>query len=135
MHHDDGRMPPAMTPTTDTPYATLSTRQQAYSDVIVTAVEGGINYWARCKDYRWQDASGTENAASVAVRVDGEWKTITTREIASAFSKLSKGEVLPRQNAYWRKAYRDVATGDWDYDAADADVIFQIAALDDVVYG
>ena len=128
-----------------------SLRRQTYSDIIVTAVEGGIGYWSQCRNYRWQDDNGEEIPATVEVRECeedgvpcGDWIKVTPDTIASALSRMSRGEGFsgnPKRPApewwtrKWRKAYRDCATGDFDFDASDADTIFQVAALGVLTYG
>lgn len=127
---------------TATPFSALTVRQQEYSNIIITAVEGGSNYWASFRDYRWQTEDGDEVAASVSVRDREEpteqRKTVTIREIASAFSRLARGEAgeaLAHQRPKWAKAYREIADGNWDYDATDADILMQVAVYGTVHFG
>ena len=110
----------------------LPTRQRCYSDLIITAVEGGIGYWSECRNYHWQNAAGDEIAAYVEIReVDedghacGEWVTITPATIASALSSMSRGAGWAPPGAAecpewwtrkWRKAYRDAGLGTFDFD-------------------
>jgi hypothetical protein len=137
---------------TPTLTADLTARQRCYSDLIITAVEGGIGYWSECRNYRWKNAAGDEIAASVEIReVDedgdpcGEWVTITPATIAKAMSSLSRGAGWAPPEATrptpewwtrkWRQAYREAGEGTFDFDASDADTIVQIAALGVLTYG
>lgn len=36
----------------------ISPRDQAYLDIFITALEGGIGYWSQCQLYLWTDESG-----------------------------------------------------------------------------
>ena len=130
---DTHPLPPAV------PYADLSVRHQCYSDIIVTAAEGGIAYWASCRDYR-HEVDGVAVGACVRVR-DAEDRSeprrlITVGSIARAFARVARGEGIPQsRQAYWLRAYREAGDGSWDYDAEDADVLVQVAAYGDIVFG
>ena len=126
---------------TATLFSALTISQQEYSNIIITAVEGGSNYWASFRDYR-HHVDGEEVAATVSVRDREEpteqRKTVTIKEIASAFSRLARGEAgeaLAHQRPKWAKAYREIADGNWDYDATDADILMQVAVYGTVHFG
>jgi hypothetical protein len=46
---------------TAVPTAAPTDRDRAYLSIFVTALEGGINYWSRCKTYHWTTATGDQN--------------------------------------------------------------------------
>ena len=130
--------------------AATNQRTQMYRDILITAIEGGINYWASVlhydPDYDVDTFSSGDGIHAVIVEdEDGaESKTIDTKAIRSAMSKLHKGEGYSLRPDVetpewwvkkWRRAYRDCATGDWDFDAADADVVVQVAVFGEVGYG
>jgi len=117
-------------------------RLEAYEDILVTAVEGGINYWFSVA--RW------DGSKAVGYEDDGEDKpakhTITVATVRKGINILAKGggydaargryEETPQWwKDKWREAYEGCATLDWDYDAGDADVIIQVGLLGEVVYG
>lgn len=129
----------------------LSKLDNFYSDVIVTAVEGGIGYWSRCSDYdhgyKWnEDCESRHQPASVTVHelVDEQANTykagvkITTKEIASAMQRIADfGQQIEYAGDEWRGrmagALREKDA--YDIDAGDADVIMQIAVLGCITYG
>ena len=125
-------------------------RVQMYRSILITAIEGGINYWARVLHYNPDMNTdtlpfyfGDECRAVVVEDEDGaESKTIDTATIRKAMSKLSKGGgYRPDGTApewwtkKWRKAYKECADGSWDFDASDADTVVQVAIFGEVVYG
>lgn len=129
----------------------LSKLDNFYSDVIVTAVEGGIGYWSRCSDYdhgyKWnEDCESRHQPASVTVHelVDEQANTykagvkVTTKEIANAMQRIADfGQQIEYAGDEWRGrmagALREKDA--YDIDAGDADVIMQIAVLGGIVYG
>ncbi|GAB3868605.1 hypothetical protein GCM10028801_44830 [Nocardioides maradonensis] len=43
--------------------ATVAQRDQAYHSIFVTALEGGIGYWSRCRVYRWMKEGADPNGS------------------------------------------------------------------------
>jgi hypothetical protein len=119
--------------------------------VLVTAVEGGINYWAAVSDYSFTDApvGYTMTDASVTVHemddATGEYKEpgvhVTLAAIASAIQEIitrrDRGErPLDLADSYVSAIAGASAINDaGDIDADLADVIMQVAVLGNVVYG
>ena len=113
----------------------MTTRKQTYIDILTTAYEdGAIDYWAATTPLRWDQGMPSFDVRDWECRRD-PWVPVDSKAIAKAFSALSRGEVIPHRQAYWRKAYRDAATGNFDFDAEDVDILVQIAAFDDIVFG
>ena len=128
-----------------------SDRQDAYRDILITAIEGGINYWAYVNDYEPDcDApdykAGANCHAVISVRYAEDFPEVqkvrvTEATIRKGFNILRNGgghHVKPAPEWYhrkWRDAYRKCATGEWDYDAGDADSILQAGLFGEVVYG
>jgi len=129
----------------------ISDLNNFYSDIIVTAVEGGIGYWSRCSDYdhgyKWnEDCESRHQPASVTVHeLDDEradtYKAgvkVTTKEIAKAMRRIADFE---QQIEYAGEEWRGRMAGAlrekdaYDIDAADADAIMQIAVLGSITYG
>lgn len=125
-------------------------RTQIYRDILVTAIEGGINYWATVLHYKHDMHPTTAELgprchAIIVEDEDGaESKTIDTAAIRKAMSILHKGggySTRPGAEApdwwkkKWRRAYQDCADGSWDYDASDADAVVQVACFGEVIYG
>jgi hypothetical protein len=125
---------------------TMTEREQFLSDVLVTAVEGGINYWAAVSDYSFTDADGNDVPATVKVHemidVGGGYEEvgvpITTKEIDAAIKRIMNLEDdIKYLGNYTRslvlQASMENDAGDIDADIADT--IMQIAVLGEVVYG
>lgn len=117
-------------------------RKQFLFDVFVTALEGGVNYWADVEGYHWSNPDGSED-------LDGFRATITDREepggqLVVDADVIARGigrfEPLARQRGaddYWRQFLAANRTNgdDGDYDATVADVIVQLALFGEIVYG
>jgi hypothetical protein len=125
-------------------FTPLSEREQFFSDVLTTAVEGGINYWAAVSNYCFEDEDGNDVPASVTVHEmddeTGDYKEpgvpITTKEIGAAITKILGEEMkyIPsRTRADIFAASIENDAGDIDADIADT--IMQIAVLGEVTYG
>ena len=119
-------------------------RQQLYTDIVTTAVEGGINYWARVCDYEYSDTffGDSTNDASATVIEYGDSETevarykLTTATVAKAFGIMRKGPVEYLGEAmrkHYLKEYQFPENA--DFDANDADNIVQIGLFGKVVYG
>jgi hypothetical protein len=120
---------------------------QLFHDTFVTALEGGIGYWAASTTYHWaidndlmgedlegfysdiQDANGDgDDADFEPVRID-------RAVIARGFDRLLAG-AEPRLNAALRQ---QITAGyhnpdDADFDAEHADVIVQVGLFGTVIY-
>lgn len=127
----------------------ISKLDDFYSDVIVTAVEGGIGYWSRCSEYvhGYGDGFGDrEVVATVMVHelndeCEDNYKAgvkVTTTEIANAMRRIADlTQPLEYALPEWRKrmarALREKDSG--DIDAGDADSIMQFTVLGVITYG
>jgi hypothetical protein len=126
----------------------ISKNKAFLSDVIITAVEGGIGYWSSVSKYRHGYSDGLDDdnrqPATALVHVEDSDGTpagslpLTTTAVAKAFRLICDKSVDNLSiNPEWRTrmvaAYW--AKDSCDIDAEDADQIVQIALLGDVVYG
>ena len=124
----------------------MTDREQFLSDVLTTAVEGGINYWSAVSNYRWQDANGNAVPASVTVHeMDDElggYKEpgvpITTKEIGAAIRRIM--DINDEIKYLGNHVRKEVFAASMDNDAGDidadiADTIMQVAVLGEVRYG
>ena len=120
--------------------------------IFVTALEGGIGYWARCDAYRWRqrDADGAplEPAredydgfyANVTDCIDSETYRIDRATIAAGLAKLL-GPVPCAAPRIVESAMQEIAGGaahggDGGYlDAEGADAIVQLGLFGRIVYG
>ena len=107
--------------------------------VLVTAVEGGVNYWAEVREYRVVEG---EDRLFVSVSVEirdaegeGEWQAVTLDTVEKGIAKIKTREI--RLN---REIVAEVLLGDRDpkyadIDATAADCIIQAGLFGDIVYG
>ena len=103
-------------------------------DVFTTAIEGGINYWARVTEYRWTE---TDPAKVYALVVDEE------NDAADVTYRLTLEIVVNGIKAVLAKPQlrtglvgHIMALDAGEIDADDADVIVQLGLFDGtVVYG
>ena len=130
--------------------AKMTDKQAFYSDVIITAVEGGIGYWSYVRGYvhghdeDFNDENRTPAHTEVFDFEDGDveapdakWHKLDNKVIAKAFKLIMSKDEIPYASKEWRK--RMVAAY-WandccDIDSGDADMVVQIALLGEVVYG
>lgn len=116
-------------------------RTEFLSDVLVTAVEGGINYWASVSEYdpdagtvrvhEWHPDTGeTEDGYAK------EGVLVTLDDIARGIGVLRRDDKLPL-TGYWHDFWKADRTNgeDGDYDAGHADCVVQAAIFGEVVYG
>jgi len=117
----------------------------SFENLIVTALEGGSNYWhmidlgdskgikfyaldPRPKSIKIADALYNNEYSSVTILdAEDEEETLGTLTYQSVRKSL---ENFPKDHQW---ALDNVLNG--DYDANDADVVFQVLVMDDVVYG
>ena len=118
----------------------------SFEDMIVTALEGGSNYWysldlnnsigfikkyaddQRPMTIRIADALyNNEDSSVVVLDTEDEEETLGTLTYQSVRKSL---ENFPKDHQW---ALDNVLNG--DYDANDADVVFQVLVMGEVVYG
>lgn len=117
-------------------------REQFLKDVLITAVEGGINYWAAVSEY--EPEKGT---VTVWEDVDddgtfGKAHLVTIDTIAHGIQVLTTGENAGKafcmgSAEYWKQFLLANRTNseDGDYDADIADNVLQAGLFDSIVYG
>lgn len=120
-------------------------RDEFLRDIAITAVEGGITYWAALKRYKWSSAQPASldhmlkfPQISIAPSEDpDDFKPcdITVRVIQRGVRAIASGVVPVRSDL--RAA---VLMGDRDNDASDidadaADVIVQAGLFGEIVFG
>ena len=137
---------------TDMETKKMSKREIFLSDVIITAVEGGIGYWSLCSEYDCgidfdtvdeNTLDATRKPAKAVILEEEEDKdtkyVVDNKLVAKAFRRImGKGEI-PYTGNEWRermaRAYKDVDDGVCDIDSGDADCIVQIGLFGEVRYG
>lgn len=115
----------------------MDNRKELIFDIIVAAVEGGINYWAKVREYHWSDKTWE---ARVQVRdvYDEEpgWVTVDAEVIERGIAKVKSKGFQVRSDIRKNILLADITDGEeGDLDAECADVIVQAALFGEVVYG
>lgn len=111
-------------------------REQFLEDVLVTAVEGGIGYWAEVAEYRYRDCH-----AVIAEREDATGEgprrfTLSAAKLEEGLARVASPEF--KINARQRgEILSDSATNGEAclIDADSADCIVQAAVFGELVYG
>jgi hypothetical protein len=93
-------------------------------DIFVTALEGGINYWAEVLDYQ-PNEHGDWYAVIVDVDDFSQQYRINKETVRRGIDDLSRGP--------YHQHYADLVNE--NYDSITADVIVQLALFDGIVYG
>lgn len=113
-------------------------RKQFIADIMVTAAEGGSNYWCRFvrRDYEameleiaWQESN--------CPGVDEDWqrRTITADDIERAVLRIASGQVsVSQHNAGWIRTGSETNDAS-NIDADAADCVLQVAAMGELVFG
>lgn len=117
-------------------------RTEFLADILTTAVEGGINYWAEVSDYTWDfDNPGVAFVRVYCIEDDDltppEGVPVDIEKIAKAIARILNPEIPTDLSATNVKMIGDASkendAGDVDADLADC--IMQVAVLGDVIYG
>lgn len=132
-------------------------RSTFLSDVLTTAIEGGINYWSQVSDYHWYsptlDGGSAEHPqdranAYVTIHETGDdpddksniVRTIGIDDIASALRVIRENRDRPGPEWMNSDLIADIMTADRTNDASEIDAegcdcIVQVALFGKVVYG
>jgi len=127
-------------------------RNEFLSDVMCSAIEGGIGYWAEVKDYKWGSSEGpyklgwnlpdaergSYSQAEVRVADDyevGPWLSLTFTAIERGIKRLSTGEYNLNQDMMDCILDGSATNEAGNIDGPCADVIVQVALLNEIVYG
>ena len=118
-------------------------REQFLADIITTAVEGGINYWAAVSSYHWSFEEPATTKVTVHEMDDDEmdYKEVGVRVdigcIAGAISKIIDRNVELHLHESYRQSIAEASSANdtGELDSIFADIIVQVAVLGDVIYG
>ena len=119
-------------------------RKSFLSEIIVTAVEGGIDYWADLRRYQWSNGSdGHLDHASVEVKpvevrpADKvpEWVVVDHALIENGLAALRTGTIRINRDMLGDILASDVTNDSGEIDSDAADVIVQVSMFADIVYG
>lgn len=109
-------------------------KQRDVDCIMVTALEGGINYWCDgCKvkgEYLGEYASDQISRGGTLLlhEIDGDWHVLTRDKFIKGLATYIKNH-----NGAELFYYGELDVGNIDADAADS--IIQYALFDDIVYG
>ena len=113
-------------------------RVEFLSDIITTAVEGGIGYWAEILTYKWVDRPSAVarvrewEAADDGPRKEGE---LNINTIARGIGRIMKPDFKIRADLKKLIAGASATNDGGDIDVEGADCIVQAAMFGELVYG
>ena len=105
-------------------------KNQDYNDIIVTALEGGINYWCDSAKAKGGNFFGQEFLSEILPKGGTIILKAENKEYELTFSKLKKGIAKFRKVNNISEKWENI-----DYDATDADCIIQYAIFGKIIYG
>lgn len=127
----------------------MAEREQFLSDIISTAIEGGIGYWSTTLAYQWTDDDGQPQlcVGERLARPTGTYAAITPVDSEVIYgidtNIIAKGIDVMRESPNFNGSHvlrdsilaasRENDAGDIDADCAD--VIVQAALFGELVYG
>jgi hypothetical protein len=116
---------------------TFTVPDKLLTDIIITGCEGGIGYWSQLESY---DYKAVEEGEPLRAReqddfTTGEWMTLDRDAVARGVKVLLQdySESVAARNI--TKAITGFESGDYDYDAGDADCVIQCGLLGEIRYG
>lgn len=116
-------------------------REQFLADILTTAIEGGINYWAEVAEYRNEHSVPVADTFAVIYDEDDKEYRITIDTVAKGIGVIKGFDYQPNYfgdgGAYWRELLKADRTNgdDGDYDAIVADWIVQAGLFGRIIYG
>lgn len=112
-------------------------RQEMLYTIFVTALEGGINYWASVESYSHNEnnftARATINEIGDGWGEDDIYHNVNCETIAAGLNLISKSVEYKTFAARIRKNLKSF--DDFDLDADDCDAILQMGIFGEIVYG
>jgi len=122
--------------------------EQLIRDIIITACEGGIGYWSQLESYDGPAiADGVEGSLPLRIReikeegwdeetTDyGPWRDLGIEQVIGGLQKMVQEYPHRRDTMRMIEAITNYDSGNYDYDADDADNVIQFALLGGLVYG
>lgn len=121
---------------TNTISVNINIPQEFLAAVLITAVEGGINYWVDViEDYVWQEDGQLISHPRASIKpIDEErWRPLGTGQIKIGIARILNSDLVnPQIKSQIFCAVSEAWAGYIDATAADA--IVQVALFDDIVY-
>lgn len=106
------------------------------ADILITAAEGGINYWAITFNYEWSDDKPGLTRVQIlerGSRNDERWVDINTIELGIRRIVGNEVKINDRTKQDLWLAWGSLDAG--EVDAGDADCIVQAALFGTIVFG
>ncbi len=122
--------------------------EQLIRDIIITACEGGIGYWSQLESYDGPAiADGVEGSLPLRIReieeegwdesttVYGPWRDLGIPEVIAGLQKMVQEWPDRLDTQRMMQAIANYDSGNYDFDAGDADSVIQHALLGELTYG
>lgn len=122
--------------------------EQLIRDIIITACEGGIGYWSQLESYDGPAIDeGAEGSLPLRIReieeegwdesttVYGPWRDLGIPEVISGLQKMVQEWPDRLDTQRMMQAIANYDSGNYDFDAGDADSVIQFALLGELTYG
>ena len=116
-------------------------RNRFLLDVFVTALEGGINYWAQIDKYKYGELSFSHLLYAHAVVKGSEggppddWVRIDLETVSKGLEMLRGGQVRVNTNLLGDTLVAEATNDASEIDTELADCIIQLGLLGDIIYG
>lgn len=117
-----------------------------FDNVIITALEGGSNYWYQLftDDYRDQLVPKTEKRLALSERISESlyinpkfelkvYDVENPNDLLGTVTQASMFKAFQIAEQEWDSAYENIM--EEQYDVSDADIVFQLATMGKVVFG
>ena len=117
-------------------------RKQMLFDIFITAIEGGIGYWAYSEEYHWRKEDGSDDLDgfhSIVVDTEDEdafeRSTINAAVIEKGIQKIKDPKFQINDTTRKKVMVADILEDDYDFDADDADCIVQAGLFGELMFG
>jgi hypothetical protein len=111
--------------------------EESLADILIVAIEGGVNYWATVHDYRHEGGDVRAVISDSEDRADRF--EVTPETIREGLRRLVSGECkihIPEFDGPIRSMAQGILVNpDYDYDAGDADNIVQSGLFNEIRFG
>ena len=126
-------------------HITLKTKvsMDHFEEIIVTALEGGSNYWYEINADEFKDELEGENGEPLSTRIaqslynnpDFKMKVYDVEEgdLLGTVTQSSMLKAIGTAHQDYSQVYHDLMEGQGDADTAD--VLFQLAVMNEIVFG
>jgi hypothetical protein len=114
-------------------------RIEFLSDIVITAVEGGIGYWSTVERYAFvldEYSADNHTSATILETGDGDISVqheVTIETIARGLARVREDHHKFGNRSTWVAADRENDAG--EFDSCDADALVQLGLFGEVRYG